>query len=227
MIFTAKKIPGIETLGEKLRQHRETSGLSRAKAARLANISVSYIEKLENNAYGSMPADIYAINIIKSYAELLRLNPAMVADLYQKEKILFLKTRARKAQLVIGRLGRILNNFLNPRTLKYLITLSLLAAVLAYIGLEASKITAPPEVQIFSPEDNLVTTESQITIQGKTDKEVSVLVNNRPLLSDQAGNFSLALDLQKGLNIIKISASKKHSKETIIYKKIIVEEPNQ
>ncbi|OGF34192.1 hypothetical protein A2482_03705 [Candidatus Falkowbacteria bacterium RIFOXYC2_FULL_48_21] len=225
MIFTAKKISGLETLGEKLRQHREKNGWSLEKAARLISTNVENVIKIENNDYVAMPPAVYATNILKNYAKILQLNPIMVVECYEKEKLLFDKTRQRGTKQKISRLYQAMNDFLNPRTLKYLIIISLSAAIVVYLGFEVNRIISPPMVEIFSPADDLTTENGQVTIAGQTEKEVSVQINDQPLLIDQDGRFTLTLNLQNGLNIVKISARKKHSKETVIHKKIMVEEP--
>lgn len=225
MIFTAKKISGLETLGEKLRQHREKNGWSREKAARLISTNVENITKIEEGDFAAMPPAVYATNILKNYAKLLQLNPAIVVEGYEREKSLFDKISERGAKQKIGRLYKTINEFLNPRTLKYFIILSLFVAVIAYLGFEVNRIISPPVVEIFSPADDLTTDSGQVTISGQTEKEVSVQINDQPLLIDQAGRFTLTLNLQNGLNIVKISARKKHSKETVIHKKIMVAQP--
>ncbi len=220
--FINKKISTIQTLGEKLEKHRLENGLSRDKAARAININVRYIKYLENNDYKQMPANVYALNIIRSYANLLNLNPAMVEELYKNEKSFFYKTQKKNTPKELSRVQKILNKILNPHNIKYSIIFFLLLAITLYLGIEVNKIISPPELLVFSPLDNLITSERLITIQGQTEKEVQLRINNRPLLSDKQGNFNLQLDLQKGLNIIKISAQKKYSKEQIVYKKVIV-----
>ena len=220
--FINKKIETIQTLGERLAKHRQEKGLSRDKAARAININVRYLRYLETNAYGQMPADVYALNIIRAYADLLELNPSTVEDLYKKEKALYHKTKLKIKPIRLSRYQKLLNRFLNPKTLKYSVVIIFIAAILIYIGTEVNTITSSPELIIASPPDNLITQTSQVKIQGQTEKEVHLRINDRPLLSDKNGNFSIVLDLQKGLNIIKISAQKKHSKENIVYKKVIV-----
>ncbi|MBT5338008.1 helix-turn-helix domain-containing protein [Candidatus Falkowbacteria bacterium] len=220
--FINKKIETIQTLGERLAKHRKEKGLSRDKAARAININVRYLRYLETNAYGQMPADVYALNIIRAYADLLELNPSTVEDLYKKEKALYSKTQKRIKPIKLSRSQKMLNRFLNPKTLKYSVIIIFIAAILLYIGSEVNTITSSPELIIASPPDNLITQTSQVKIQGQTEKEVHLRINDRPLLSDKNGNFSIVLDLQKGLNIIKISAQKKHSKEKVVYKKVIV-----
>ena len=225
--FINKKITTIQTLGEKLEKHRQSLGLSREKAARAININVRYLKYLEADNYLEMPADVYATNILKSYAGLLGLNPATVVDHYEKEKNLYFRTQRSKEKQKISEFYKFINRFLNPRTLKYLIIILLLLTVLVYIGLEMNKIVSPPKLTVDTPADNLLTDQRQIIVQGKTEKEVLLKINNQPLLSDQQGNFNLTLDLQKGLNIIKISAQKKHSKEEAVYRKVIVQDKQE
>ncbi len=223
--FITKKLTSIVTLGEKLQAHREAKGLSQEKAARLLNLNVRYIKDLEKDNYKILPADVYTVNILRRYAELLNLNPYTVIDLFTKEKNVFLNTQKKKDNTKITKIHKFFNVFLNPRALKYLAVTIVIIAIFFYIGRSINNIISPPELTIEYPLDNIIITAHQIEIKGKTEPEVNLAINNRPLLSDQAGNFSLQIDLQTGLNVIKITAQKKHSKEQIIYRKIIVNDP--
>jgi cytoskeletal protein RodZ len=223
--FITKKLSSIVTLGEKLQTHRECKNLTQEKAARLLNMNVRYIKDLEKDNYQELPADIYTINILRRYAELLNLNPHTVIELFRKEKNIYINTQKKKEPKKITWLGKIFNTFLNPRALKYLTVIIVLAAIFFYIGRSINNIISPPELNIESPADNIIITEHQIQISGTTEHEVNLSINNRPLLSDENGKFSLKIDLQTGLNVIKITAKKKHSKEQTVYRKIIVNEP--
>ena len=220
--FIKRKISTIETLGEKLEKHRRNLGLSLDKAGRAININVRYLRYLENNQYEKLPADIYTLNILKSYAELLQLNPATVLDIFNQEKALFTKTQKKNKSLKLTKAQKYLNAILSPKTLKYIIIILLLVSVFSYIGWGINHIISAPMLTISEPGDNLITETHKITISGETEKEVNLNVNNRPVLIDQEGLFSLDLDLQKGLNLIKISARKKYSKENTIYRQVIV-----
>ncbi len=220
--FLPKKLKNVQTLGEKLAVHRQNIGLSQDKAARHLNLNVRYIKLFEKNKYQDLPADIYALNILKRYADLLKLNPETVAETFRKEKKLYQKTQQKKVFKKDTWWHKIINALLNPRFLKYLVILILLFIILYYLGWSINKITSPPPLQISSPAENLITSERQIEIIGSTQKEVNVTINNKPILIDKEGNFKVQLDLQNNLNIIKISAKKKYSKEQIVYRQIIV-----
>lgn len=220
--FFQKKINSIQTLGEKLSAHRQAMGLSQDKVARLMNINVRYIKLFEKNNYKALPADVYAINILKHYAQTLKLNPYTVIEVFNKEKALYFKTQKAKNKTEIKWWQKISNFILNPRFIKYTLIILFIMVILYYLGWSVNKIISPPTLTIYSPEDNLITTERQIEISGKTEKEVNVKINSQPILTDQEGNFRQTLDLQRSLNIIKISAQKKHSKEQVVYRQVIV-----
>ncbi|KKR04020.1 MAG: hypothetical protein UT32_C0036G0006 [Parcubacteria group bacterium GW2011_GWC2_39_14] len=222
--FFSKKISSIQTLGEKLTAHRQSLGLSQDKAARLININVRYIKLFEKNNYRALPADVYSKNILKRYAELLKLNPHMVIETFNKEELLYQKTQKAKNILEVKWWHKIVNFFLNPRFIKYVIVFIVLAAVIYYLGWSVNRIISAPPLDIISPSENFITTERQVEVIGKTQKEVNVKINNQAILTDLDGNFKITLDLQNNLNIIKISAQKKHSKEQIIYRQVIVKE---
>ena len=218
--FINRKIEKIQTLGEKLKQHRESIGISAEKAAREINLNARYIKQLENNDFDSLPADIYATNILKAYAQLLRLNPHTVIEKFNREKNFYLKTRQQKKKSL--RQNKFVSFFLNPKLIKYFFIFLILASIFTYIGWGVNKIISPPFLLVKTPANNLIVEEMTINVSGQTEKEVDLYINDRPLLIDQQGDFSIDLNLQKGENIIKITAQKKHSKQSIVYRTIIL-----
>jgi hypothetical protein len=164
------------------------------------------------------------MRILKNYAALLNLNPIMVAEIYQKEKTIYFGTRKKKKSEKLTLWHKTLNVFLNPQYLKYFLAALVVAGIITYIGWQINTIISPPILIVDSPPDNLVIKDNQIEIKGVTEKEVNLTVNNRTVLSDKNGGFSLTVDLQNGLNVIKIAARKKHSKEQVVYRRVVVEE---
>jgi cytoskeletal protein RodZ len=221
--FKHKKLESIETVGEKLQRHRKHRGLSLEKAARQMQVNPRYLRILEHDDYKALPADIYTKNFLRQYASFLNLNPDMVVDLHKKEQAVYHKTsksaekpRKKYRQTFIG-------FFLKPHTIKVTALIVVCALVLGYLGASVNKIFAPPELIIKAPhEESIITTSRSIEIEGITEEEVELTINAKPILPDQDGRFTIPLDLQKGLNTIKITAKKKHSKVNTIYRQIIV-----
>lgn len=81
-----------------------------------------------------------------------------------------------------------------------------------------------PSLEISEPQNNHVTPRDEIAVKGKTDPNVTVTVNDSPVIVDASGNFQTSVKLKEGENKIKIvvqdSAGNSDSKEvTVKYEK--------
>ena len=75
----------------------------------------------------------------------------------------------------------------------------------------------PPELDITSPQDGANfygSQEKTITIQGKTEPEVSVILNDRIIIVNSAGEFSTTFSLNEGENQIRVVAQDRAGNET-------------
>jgi len=77
---------------------------------------------------------------------------------------------------------------------------------------------------VFSPNNNLKTGVSSIDIEGQSEPEVQLFINNELVLLDEDGKFITNVALSLGLNNLEINAKKKHSKTRTIYLNILREE---
>ncbi|MDI6641104.1 MAG: LysM peptidoglycan-binding domain-containing protein [Elusimicrobiota bacterium] len=64
----------------------------------------------------------------------------------------------------------------------------------------------PPVVELQIPAENEKFIDEFLHIKGKTEQNVSLTINDKSVLSDDAGNFSTAIMLKYGRNTIKILA---------------------
>ncbi len=75
----------------------------------------------------------------------------------------------------------------------------------------------PPELEITSPQDGANfygEQEKSITIQGKTEPEVSIALNGRIIIVNSEGEFSTSLSLNEGENQILVVAQDRAGNET-------------
>jgi len=74
----------------------------------------------------------------------------------------------------------------------------------------------PPRLISISPSDNFTTTDSNIRITGKTEKDSLVLINNKEVEIDNLGNFSFGYNLTSGYNIVNITLLDQYGNKSII-----------
>ncbi|HLL60176.1 MAG TPA: hypothetical protein VK338_00505 [Candidatus Nitrosocosmicus sp.] len=63
-----------------------------------------------------------------------------------------------------------------------------------------------PKLEISSPKDGDKVNKNEITIQGQTDKDVTITINDAPVVVDAQQNFAYNLRLTEGENTFTISA---------------------
>jgi cytoskeletal protein RodZ len=221
MNFISKKI-STETLGEKFKKAREKKQMDLSKIEEITKIQTQYLIAIENGDYKKIPGEIYLKNFLKIYAKALNLDQKEILKLYQEEqKILFVDWQNNfNISPKIKNKIRLL--FVSNIFKKSLIGIFLII-FLFYILFEVNNIISPPKLIIQEPSDNLIISESTIKVAGKTDVNANVTINNQEIFKNADGSFNRIINLQSGLNLITISAQKKHSREIIKYRKIIVE----
>lgn len=74
-------------VGQILRESREDKKLSVKDVAKETNIAAKYIIALETEDYSQFPAETFALGFLKNYASYLKLDTAMLLNLYRGEQI--------------------------------------------------------------------------------------------------------------------------------------------
>jgi hypothetical protein len=67
---------------------------------------------------------------------------------------------------------------------------------------------------VFSPQDQLTTSNDQVEVSGDSDEEVRVLINNQQVGIDGQGGFKESIRLNSQVNKITIVAINKFNQET-------------
>jgi cytoskeletal protein RodZ len=216
-IFTPKKLPLEETIGEKMRQARHIKNLKVEDIARKIGIRPEYLIALEEERFDRLPAGLYGKNFLKEYAAFLKLDhKEILKNLndrtnYNEPTDPFSQKIVKKSKFII--FPKIIRNTL--------IALAVLICFL-YLIFYFKKIIFPPFLEITRPEKNLLTADSYMTITGSTEPEAEVKINQETVLNNNNGRFSQTVNLKKGLNNIIITAKKKYSRENTVTRQILV-----
>ena len=217
MGFTKREIK-IDTLGGLLKKARLSQELDLEEVAKEISIEVKYLESLEADDFYKLPSPTYARGFLKRYAEFLKLDFEKILAQWDEKH----NHREREPKKPKSKIKKIFQ--LSQFKFKIILILVLFCLILFYLGFGIKNVLFTPEVEIFYPAEDMVTTNSSLTIKGKTDPRATIFINNQPVEQTEEGLFEQKIDLLIGLNQIEISAKKKYSKEKIIYRQIVLEE---
>ena len=222
--FSTKVISNPLSVGEQLKKARLTTGASLKEIATEINVSLKYLQALESGDHKLFPGDVYAKNFLKAYLKFLQLDEKDFIDKFASEQTIYTKTSTGKDfKKPVARISRI-NLLVAPKVLRGIIIFLLAVGVLVYLGIEIKAIVAPPVLVVSNPAENLQISYSFIEVTGVTEQEAILSINGQQVLIDEQGRFNELIDLQTGVNIIEVTAKKRHGEQTTIYRQVVVEE---
>jgi cytoskeletal protein RodZ len=74
------------TIGTKLKKSREQQNISLDEVSRTTKIRVVQLEAIERGAYDELPGEVFAKGYVRSFADALGLDPAVIAMEYDEER---------------------------------------------------------------------------------------------------------------------------------------------
>jgi len=209
-----------ENLANEFHQARKDKKLKLKEIASEINIDLSYLKALENGEYHKLPEGVYRKNLIKEYAIFLGLDEKKILENLgeqlnsqpKTEKDFFSKQVIKSHKFLIV-----------PKIIRSVIIITIVLVCFTYLGFYLKNIVAPPELNITSPQDNIVISDNFINIIGQTEEGAELSINGEFITSSTDGLFFKKINLKEGINTITIVAKKKYSRERIVKRQILVE----
>jgi cytoskeleton protein RodZ len=223
MTFVKKPLAGGATLGDRLRAIREDAGLSLVEVGKRLSVNPKYLTAIEESRYRDIPGLVYARQFVRRYAELLETDVPMAMDIFATEYAVVSNARPSRRPLLTQRVSTDFPWW--RRHARALMAGVIVAAVLTYIGIQAAKNFLPPKLVVSDPAQNITTSLMMIVVEGTTDANASVTINDQDVQTDGQGQFRESIDLRLGLNTLRISAIKKHSAARVVTRQVLVEQP--
>lgn len=215
-----------DSASARLKKARAELGCSRHDAAIKTKIPERYIARFEDGAYDKLPDDVYTRIYLKVYCKFLGLDVPTIINMQKQEHLRQTACRKTSPGAVRHHPTRAIPAWqllVTPQIIRTAIVGIVVLGLAAYFWLAIKNIVTPPTITLTSPRDNLVTTEHSVTVEGRTEQEVSLRINGKYVAPDSYGNFQDTLELQDGMNDLKIVGVKKHSKEAVITRRIFVQ----
>lgn len=193
----------MKTAGQILKEKRKEKQISLDGVAQETKIRKPYLAALEKDDYQSLPSVTTSKGFIRNYAQFLGFNPEKMVAIFKRDY------RWTKEQKSVFPLRKDLNKQFKWSPKKTLITVVSLFifAFLFYLAFQYHGLLGKPRLEVYSPTDNQRVTESQVVIEGRTDPDNSVSINDDLTRLNDQGKFSYRLKLVSGENKITIEAT--------------------
>jgi len=212
--FSTKKIKSEKSVSEILKEAREARAISISEVEAGTKVRAKYIVAIEKGDWSQFSHDIYLRGFISAYAKFLELDVKSIMSAYEKESLLCLKNKKCKNRISYGHSVSEKRVLITPKILTYFGLGAFVISMCSYIIFQLFAFAGNPNLNIMSPENNIVVDSDSTDLAGITDTDTAISVNNESVPVTTDGRFQLKLKLHRGINVVKIQAVNKAKKET-------------
>lgn len=205
-------------LGTLLKQQRLKRKLSLEEVAKETKIKLIFLDALEKGDYERLPSPAYAKGFVTNYATYLGLPRTEIVALFRRE---FDEKKAYKVlpDSLTKQETFPLKRFRVQQSLFFIGAALLL--FLGYLLFQYRAAFFAPSLTVSEPKQGATVTD-EVMVKGKTDREATVLVNEKAVSLETDGSFSKKLILFPGDTTITVQAKNRFGKETTIQRHVIV-----
>lgn len=218
--FQRRTIAQAKTVGEQLQAARLAEGEPLAKIATALNIRVEYLQAIEESNYQRLPSAVFVKQYVRHYAKYLRLNLKQIEKALQQELTIY----QRKVHIPTIKRHLLRQPLKVIQIIVGLCIIFLITAASIYFVVQISNVVQPPPLILEAIPAKVSTSQRFVTVTGKTAPEATVLINNQAITVRSDGSFTQVMTLQPGINLFKITAKSKRSRDHMEYLQIVVED---
>lgn len=204
-------------LGQILKEERLKKNFTLEKIEKELKIKSEFLLAIENGEYSKLPKGAYVAGFVRNYIQFLELPQEKLMALFRRE---FNEEKAfnvlpqglpKKEEFPISQF-KIKSSFV--------FVFLLFLILFGFIFYQYRFAFLNPPLEIFEPKENQILLQREVIISGKTDPNITLLIEDKPVSLEDNGNFKKTLSLFPGKKIITIKAVNKFGKETIVKRKI-------
>jgi cytoskeletal protein RodZ len=200
-------------LPERLLAARERKGVDLYRAERDTKIRARYLAALERGDYRELPGAVYTKGFLRNYALYLGLDPDEVLLQWRRERGAPQEPApviAVPRPIAAPRRGLTFS----PSLIVFALLLALVAVFVGWLGLQLLRFSKPPTIAVTSPAVAVLEVDEDATsylLEGTTIAGGSVTVKTADVEAranaDPAGRWELKVDLRRGENQFRITAT--------------------
>ncbi|MEJ2347755.1 MAG: helix-turn-helix domain-containing protein [Patescibacteria group bacterium] len=203
----------MKTIGEYLKEARVKKRFSQEKIAKETKIKEDFISSIEKENWESLPEFPIVVGFVKGIAKFLKVD--------ERQAVALLRRDYPPKVLPVNPKPDVSKTFTWTPRLTFILGITIVALViLGYLGFQYSNFIRPPKLFVERPLEGEVVKEEKLTVFGRTDPDVTVKVNNQPVLVEDNGTFETEIEIFEGTEEIVIKAVSRSGKETTVQRKI-------
>jgi cytoskeletal protein RodZ len=206
----------MRTIGNVLRNARVEKKVSLDKLERRTKIKRAFLQAIENEDWNNLPDYSVVVGFVKSIASSLSLEENKISAILRRDyppKTVSVNPKPDVSKKFVW----------SPRLTFLLGVIVVIVFIASYLSYQYLRFVSPPSLDVRLPVESQQVTQDTVKVEGVTDTDSTITVNNQPAIVDEDGNFSVDLAVSKDTTKITIIAKSRSGKETAVVRKVKVE----
>lgn len=195
----------MRTVGQILKEARENKLYTLEDVEKHTKIRQEMLEALENDDFDKLPPLTFIQGFIKNYGKFLGLDAAKLLAVFRRDY------EAKKhPPMVMESLKKPMGSkkfFLQPSHLIGLTVVLIVLCFFAYLWVEFRQFAGAPELVLSSPVEGQTVEIPVVIVEGQTDPDAKVKINEQDVGVDQDGKFREEIKLSGSTNEIIITST--------------------
>ncbi len=192
------------TPGQILQKRRMDLRKSIPQVSQETKIQEKYIKLLESEDYSQFDSNVFINGFMKIYSEHLGLDVEKMLALYRRSDKALKETPKKPTSKVKDNRKFDISKIVTPINVIILIAVLTIGTLIFFTVNRYNQLQQKPSIEISSPENNLITEESTVEIQGKITPTNRLTINEERVDVDSKGIFTKEYDISIGETIFTI-----------------------
>lgn len=203
----------MKTIGVVLKEARLAQKIPLEKLEFQTKIKKTFLRAIEDERWNDLPTYSVTSGFVRNIAESLGVSKQFALALLRRDY--------PPKKLKVTPNPDIENKVIWSPRLTFVFGMGLfLFAVIGYLVFQYMRFIRPPKLEVYKPKEEEVLLTKKVQVEGKTDTDAKLLINNQPVLLDQEGNFFIEIEIAENTTELTIKAESRSGKATVIVRKI-------
>lgn len=212
----------MRTVGQILKEARENKLYTLDDVEKHTKIRKEMLQALERDDFEKLPPLTFIQGFIKNYGKFLGLDANKLLAVFRRDY-----EAQKHPPMVMESLKKPMGSkkfFIQPSHLIGLTVVLIVLGFFAYLWVEYRQFAGAPELLLNSPVEGQTVDIPSVVVEGQTDPDAKVKINDQDIGVDQDGKFREEIKLAGSSNEITVTSTSKFSqtsteKRTVFVKK--------
>lgn len=210
----------MRTVGQLLKETREAKLYSLEEVEKHTKIRKELLEALENDNYDKLPPLTFIQGFVKNYGKFLGIDPNKLMAILRRDF-----ESKKHPPVVLESFSKPLSKkriFITPSRLIGVVVAAIVIGFFAYLWIEYRQFVGAPKLELTSPVQGQTVEMTSVLIEGSTDPEVRITVNEQEVGTDSDGNFKEEVKLSSSVNTITVVATSKFGQSSKVERTVYI-----